>query len=131
MEMINRHPQSISESKRTALSDAIDSCLSCAQACTACSDACLGEKEPEKFRSTIRSTTDCSDICLAMAKILSRLNTPNPTLIKSLIISTINQIQDTENRCREHSFHHEHCRVCSDACRVCENSLSEYKNLIE
>jgi len=131
MEMINRHPQSVSEPKRTALTDAIESCLSCGQACVACSDACLGEKEVDRFRNVIRATNDSGDMCIATAKILSRLNEPNPRTLRSIITACVEQVRETGIRCNEHAQHHEHCRFCSDACRACENTLSEYFSLIE
>lgn len=131
MEMFNRHPKNIEEPKKTSLTDAIESCLNCSQVCTACSDACLGEKEVEQFRSVIRSTNDSSDLCFATASILSRLNNSNPRTLRSLITACINQVQYTGMQCNEHAQHHEHCRVCSDTCRACENALSEYLKFVE
>lgn len=131
MEMINRHPKNFSEPERNALSDAIESCINCGQACVACSDACLGEKDLEKFRSVIRSTSDSGDLCLTTAKILSRLNDRNFRTLRSIATTCIEQVRETSVRCNEHAQHHEHCRVCYDACRACENTLSEYVKFLE
>lgn len=131
MEMINRHPQNIQEPRKTSLSNAIESCLNCAQVCAACSDACLGEREVERFRSVIRSTNDSNDLCSAVANILSRLNDQNPRILRSLITACIQQVQHTGIQCNEHAQHHEHCRVCSETCRACENALSEYLKFVE
>jgi|LFRM01.2.fsa_nt_gb hypothetical protein len=125
-EMFNRHPQSISEPNKTTLTDAIEACLNCLQVCTACSDACLGEKEVERFRSVIRATNDSSDLCFATASILSRINYQTPRTLQSLITACIEQVQYTSIQCNEHAHRHEHCRVCADTCRACENTLSEY-----
>ena len=112
-EMFNRHPQSISEPNKTTLTDAIEACLNCLQVCTACSDACLGEKEVERFRSVIRATNDSSDLCFATASILSRINYQTPRTLQSLITACIEQVQYTSIQCSEHAHRHEHCRVCA------------------
>ena len=125
-EMFNRHPQSIAEPMKTLLTDAIESCLSCSQVCTACSDACLGEKEVEQLRNVIRAANDSSDLCFATSNILSRLVYQNPRTLRSLITACIEQVQHTGIQCNEHANRHEHCRVCADTCRACENTLSEY-----
>jgi hypothetical protein len=130
MEMFNRHPQNIAEPKKISLTDAIEACLNCSQVCTACSDACLGEKEVDQFRSVIRAANDSRDLCFATASILSRLNYQTPKTLQSLITACIEQVQHTSLQCNEHAHRHEHCRVCADTCQACENTLSEYLKFI-
>lgn len=126
LEMINRHPLTIPQSEKMALTEAIESCLNCGQVCAACSDACQGEKGVNKFRSIIRSASDSSDICFATAKILIRLNDKNRKSLQVLLNACTEQINETMQLCTQYSTQYEHCRVCSDACKKCETAITEY-----
>jgi hypothetical protein len=125
-DIITMHPQTIPEPARTSLIDSIEACFSCAQTCITCADACTGEKNVEHLRTVIRNTNDSGDLCIAVGKNLSRLNNPNFTSIKNQILTCIEQVRITGINCSEHAMHHEHCRICAESCRKCENALLEY-----
>jgi len=128
--IIETHPQGIKEPKKEVLINCIQSLFNCGQTCVTCSDACLGEREPEKFRAVIRATADCADICLTTGKVLSRLNDPDFTTIKSQVNACIDSLKRCGTLCNEHRMHHEHCGVCADLCRECENYCSEYLKML-
>lgn len=130
-EMINTHPQIVSEPKKDTLIAAIEACYDCSQACATCSDACLGEEDVQSLRTVIRSTADCSDICSAIGRILSRLNNPSFDCLRSIVQACIVQVRKCGADCTEHARHHEHCRICTDACRKCENTLTDYFETIK
>ena len=54
------------------LAAAIDSCLTCVQACTACADSDLIEPDVATLRACVAINLVCADICDATARVLSR-----------------------------------------------------------
>src|SRR3954463_12405088 len=70
--MFAAHPVRPSSDQAVAI-ECITACYSCAEACNACADACLGEENVKHQVTCIRLDLDCGEICLATAKIVSRL----------------------------------------------------------
>ncbi len=123
-DMIDSHPQAIAGSKRDTWACAIEACLDCGQASTACADACLAEGNVEQLRSVVRSALDNADACFAAAKILSRLTAGKSAMLTTQLSSCLDLVRNCETECNDHAKMHEHCRVCADSCRACENALS-------
>ena len=130
-EIIVAHPQGVSEPKRDALVHAIQSCFDCGHVCVACADACLAEDNVQELRSVIRATNDTADICLATAKMLTRLTAPPWNILKAQVQSCIQAVRDTGDLCQEHARMHEHCRICLESCRACESGTKEYTEIIK
>ena len=61
-----------------ALTECIQACFDCAQACTADADANLGEPQLQAMVRCIRLCLDCADMCLATGRIFRArpLSTP-------------------------------------------------------
>src|SRR5215218_8646616 len=68
-----------------ALMECIEACFDCAQACTACADACLAEDDPKSLVRCIRLNLDCTDICEATGKILSRQAAFEPQMVRDAL----------------------------------------------
>src|SRR5438067_11542226 len=92
--MFETHPVNPSSDHAINI-ECITACYSCAEACNACADACLGEENVRHQVPCIRLDLDCADICLATARIISRLTATNKELAGGQL------------------------RACAEACRIC------------
>ena len=119
-EMFSRHPQSISEPNKATLTDAI-SLPQLSSSLYSMFGCLFGGKGGGTFRNypllMIAAIVYCKHIAVSIIR-LQRT--------QSLITACIEQVQYTSIQCNEHAHRHEHCRVCADTCRACENTLSEY-----
>ncbi len=70
----------------------------------------------------IRTCLDCSDVCLATARIVSRLTEPSPMLMEVQLMACAEACRICAAECESHAAMHEHCRVCAEACRACEQA---------
>jgi hypothetical protein len=108
-QMLQTHPGKGSLD-RAGLLECIQACFDCAQACIACADACLGEPGPKPRVRCIRLNQDCTDVCEATGKVLSRQT------------ACLTACRLCAEECAQHAQKMEHCRVCADACRRCEEA---------
>ena len=117
-DMIRTSPSSTSFPAED-LAACIEACLACAQACTACADACLGEEMVAELRGCITTDLNCSDVCDATAKVLSRQTGYDAELTRALLTACRDACRRCEAECARHAQMHEHCRICAEACRHC------------
>ena len=122
--MAETHPAPASVSAQT-LAECIEACFDCAQACSACADACLGEEQAQTLARCIRLNLNCADVCDATGRVLSRQATFEPEMVHPALEATIQAVRLCGDECDQHAEHHEHCKVCAEACRRCENSCNE------
>jgi hypothetical protein len=124
LQMLKTHPIK-PEIDMARLATAITELHVCAQACITCADACMGEKEVQSLVACVRTNLDCADVCYATAAILSRITrTPSETL-RSILDACTRICGICAGECGKHADMHEHCRVCADICRSCENACRE------
>src|ERR671914_846296 len=83
-QMLQTHPSSAAV-EASSLVECIEACYGCAQSCTACADACLGEDDPKSLVRCIRLNLDCTDICEATGKILSRQAAFEPQMVRGAL----------------------------------------------
>ena len=107
----------------SALADCIAACLECAQSCTACADACLSEEHVGDLRKCIRLNLDCADMCETTAKVLSRTTAFNATDARTVLQACAQLCGSCGGECERHSMH-EHCVVCAEVCRRCEQACN-------
>ena len=115
------------------LSELIDSCFECAQACTACADACLGEEEHlSMLVRCIRLDLDCADVCEATGRILSRQVAFEPQMARATVEACARAVKLCGDECEQHAqnMYMEHCRVCMEACRRCEEACNNVLSAI-
>lgn len=93
----------------------------CAGICTSCADACLAEPDDVgQLRRCISTNLDCADICNATARVLTRqTETPNE-LVHAQLHACVLACQICGDECERHSDKHDHCRICADTCRHCQ-----------
>jgi hypothetical protein len=101
---------------------AIEACIDAAQACTACADACLAEEDVAAMRACIRRDLDCSDVCTATGRVLSRRNDGDELLVHRLLTACVRACVSCAEECDRHAGRHAHCAICADACRKCEHA---------
>ena len=103
------------------LGDALDALNDCIQACVADSDADLNEKDLHDMVRCIRLCLHCTDVCAATAGVLSRPAEFDPRVVRPLLESCIAVCKSCGDECERHT-HHEHCRICAEACTRCESA---------
>jgi hypothetical protein len=97
-------------------------CSRCGGLCVTCSDACLGEPHVADLVCCIRTSLDCSDVCLTTARIISRLTEPSPMLVEAQLMACAEACRICGAECESRAAVHEYCRVCAEACRGCEQA---------
>ena len=111
------------------LADCIEACFDCVQVCIACADACLGENDAVALRLCITRNLSCADVCAATGRILSRQFDHDPVLTRTILEACRRACGQCAEECERHAGHHEHCRVCAEACRRCEWACDVLLNL--
>jgi hypothetical protein len=119
-EIIERHPRPITLD-RDALLRCIDECFDCAATCTSCADACLGEPDVPEMVRCVRLNLDCADVCDATGRVVTRQTEPDLGVVRAAVEACIVACR----ACDRHAAHHDHCRVCAEVCRSCEQSCSD------
>jgi hypothetical protein len=107
-----------------ALAPAILEASSCAQAASLCADACLGEAGVDKLRLCIRLNLDAADLCQTAVRLLSRQVDPDLKVIRTLVETCLLAVEVCGDECERHA-HHDHCRICLEACRRAQEAFSD------
>jgi hypothetical protein len=118
--MLRSHPRP--DPQRVEIyTETLGALFTCANTCTSCADACLGETEHlEHLRRCLRTNLDCADICNATLRVLTRqTETPNE-LVHAQLHACVVACQACADECESHSEMHDHCRICAEACRHCQ-----------
>lgn len=123
-QMFDTHPRANDIANRDALLACIDACLECGQACTTCADACLSEEMVADLTTCIRLNQDCADLCDTTARLLPRHTGTDTTVLRAALEALRAACAACAAECDTHADMHEHCRVCADACRRCEQACT-------
>lgn len=123
-EMISVHPH-VRGNTNDALIRCIEECYDCAQTCVTCADACLGEDQVAELVQCIRMTMDCADVCVATGAVATRRSGSNEQVIRSMLAASEMSCRLCAEECERHAQMHEHCRICAEACRSCEDSCQK------
>ena len=122
--MLETYPADLGGVDRDKLGGCIEACIECAQACTACADACLSEEMVADLTTCIRLNQDCADLCDTTARLLSRHTGTDTTVLRAALEALRAACAACAAECDTHADMHEHCRVCADACRRCEQACT-------
>lgn len=123
-QMISTHPH-VHGITNDALVRCIEACFDCQQGCIACSDACLGEDMVLQLTQCIRLNLDCADACMAAGALASRRTGSNEQTLRMMLEVCALACRNCGDECAVHAQQHEHCAICSDACRTCERLCME------
>lgn len=124
-QMLETHPQH-SGGGNDLVVRCIEACFECSQACSSCADACLGEESIADMRRCIRLDLDCSDLCLAAGRIVTRQTESNVETVRAVVEACAAACKACGDECESHAGHHEHCKVCAAACRRCEEACRSF-----
>ena len=97
-------------------------CYASAEACIVCADACLADSAVEDLRQCIRRALDCADICSTVAAIASRRTGDNLSVVRAMMKACALACHVCAEECWQHGELHEHCRICAEACKDCEDA---------
>jgi uncharacterized protein DUF326 len=122
-QILDSYPRTVNVDA-SVLAAAIDALSDCAQACTADTDADLSTPNLAEMVKCIRLCLDCTDICIATGGVISRLEENDPSVTRPLLEACVAICKSCGDECERHA-HHEHCRVCAQACRRCERTCQE------
>ena len=123
-EMISTHPD-VQGSTADRLLQCIEECYSCAQTCTACADACLAESMVDQLRQCIRLNLDCADVCMTTSRVVSRQTEYDAGVTRPLLEACIAVCRSCGDECGGHAEMMEHCRICAEQCRRCEQACQD------
>ena len=101
------------------LAAAIDTCLTCVQACTACADSDLIEEDIANLRTCVALNLVCADICDVTGRVLSRPGQWDLVTVRDLLVACVRSCTTCAEECARHAAHHRHCAICEEACRAC------------
>lgn len=126
------HPAApdVQQDERFLESACIDACLETAQACASGADACLEEPAVAALRDCIRAQQNCADVCLAAARVLSRLGSSTGESWRALLEASRTACALCAEQCGRHSVEYLHCRLSAEAAdrggRACSELLARY-----
>jgi hypothetical protein len=123
-QMIATHPE-VRGNTNDVLIQCIEACYDCAQTCVSCADACLAEDAVQELRQCIRLNLDCADVCAATGALATRRTGGNEVLLKSMLEACGLACRLCGEECSRHAKMHEHCAICAEACRRCEQLCTD------
>jgi hypothetical protein len=123
-EIIERHPRPAGLDRELMLR-CIDECFDCSATCTACADACLGEPDVVDLIHCSRLCLDCANICDAVGRVVTRQTEPDLAVTRAALEACIVACRASGDECERHAPHHDHCRVCMEVCRRCEQACKD------
>ena len=118
-ELLSSVPQTLTVDA-ALVAAAIDAASECAVVCSACASACLSEPDVAAMAQCVRDDLDCADLCGVTARHLARLNASDKQLTLAVLAACIEACVQCAGSCAPHREHHEHCRLCEQACNRCE-----------
>ena len=124
VQMLRKYPADLA-GPADVIAAAIDACFDAAETCPACADACLAETAVAKLTACIRLNLDCADVCHTTGKLLARQTDINVDVVRAQVRACIAAVHACAEECRKHAAEHEHCRVCADACCLCEQACQD------
>ena len=119
LEVLSSVPQPLTVDA-ALVAEAIDAASACAVVCSACASACLSEPDAGQMAQCVRDDLDCADLCGVTARHLARLNASDKQLTLAVLAACIEACVQCAGSCAPHRDHHEHCRLCEQACNRCE-----------
>jgi hypothetical protein len=123
-DILATHPRP-SSLDRDLLVRCIGDCIDCATTCTSDADADLAERDVQGQLRCIRLCLDCADVCDATGRILLRQTEPDVGVLRAAIKACVVACRACGDECEKHAPHHEHCRICGEVCRRCEQSCRD------
>jgi uncharacterized membrane protein len=128
-QMLDAHPGDLDLSPET-VAKTVDALSECAEACISDTDADLSEPNLAEMVTCIRLCEDCAEICAAAARVLSRPGTWNDQAVRPLLEACVAICGSCGNECERHAALHQHCGICAEACRRCEQACADFLDIM-
>jgi len=106
----------VQEVDETLVIACIEACVECALTCTACADDSLAEPEVLPLIRSITLCLDCAVICEATRQIVTRQTERDVGLLRAQVGACAVACRICGAECERHAAHHEHHRICAEAC---------------
>jgi Domain of Unknown Function (DUF326) len=123
-EIIERHPRAVGVDRELLLR-CVEECFDCSATCAGCADACLGEPDVSGLVRCVRLNLDCADVCDAVGRVVTRQTEIDLGAVRAAIEACVVVCRACGDECERHAAHHDHCRVCAESCRRCEQACSD------
>jgi hypothetical protein len=81
--------------------------------------------------SCVRLCLDCTDICTATARVISRQAQYDASVTRPLLGACVAICKSCGDECERHVHMHEHCRICAEACRRCERACRDLLDALQ
>ena len=117
--MLRSHPRA-DRQRADDYGDVLNALSLCALTCASCADACLAEEHVANLRRCIRSDLDCSDVCGVTARLIVRQTESPNEIVHAQLHACILACQVCADECEKHASMHDHCRICAETCRHCQ-----------
>lgn len=118
--MLRTHPHADLQHSAN-FANALEALSNCGQICTACADACLAEESDlPKLRRCISANLDCAEVCATTARLIIRQTEAPNDLVQAQLHACVLACQICADECDEHAKMHDHCRVCAETCKHCQ-----------
>ena len=124
MAMLNAYPTDLAVDKQL-LTGCIEACTECAQASAACADADLSEQMATDLAKCARLNLDCADMCETTARVLTRQSGYDPDMMRAVLQACVQTCMVSGDECERHARMHEHCRLCAEVCRRCQQACQD------
>ena len=121
--MLEAHPAGAG-ANITIIADALETLAISEQVCAACADACLAEEAPEHLRDCIRINLNCAAVCSATARLLVNHHASAAGVLHAQLHACILSCQACADICATHAEQHEHCAICAETCRRCQEKCN-------
>jgi hypothetical protein len=76
------------------------------------------------LRKSVRLCLDCADVCDATGRLLTRQTEYAAATARAQVSSYRELCAACAEERERHAQHHEHCRICAEECRRCEEACS-------
>lgn len=104
--------------------DCIEACSAAAMTATVCADADTGEQ----MERCGAMCANVADVATATLRMLLRPAGYDPGVMSAMLTACATLGQACAAECRVHAEHHEHCRLCAQACEsmvdACRSALA-------
>ncbi len=117
--MLRSHPRADLQ-RADKYADVLNALSLCRLVCVSCADACLSEEQVGHLQRCIRTDLDCADVCEATLRLVTRQTESPHELVHAQLHACIVACQICADECEKHASMHDHCRVCAETCRHCQ-----------
>ncbi|MEU2788102.1 hypothetical protein [Streptomyces sp. NPDC007100] len=97
------------------LAPAADALADCERAVLACATGMLAADDADRLREAVRADLDCHDVTGTTLRLLLRDGGGESRLLGAQLDACVIACERSNDLCRGHAGHHEHCRLCTQA----------------